>query len=235
MLHQLLTDIMQDKQKVAIFDFCETLVNFQTADAFVNYVRERTKSEKMKVKNTIGIILRKARIIPILSLIFKRSSLNKRVILWQLRGFDIDQLNQFAEDYYEDIIRPNFIKPVVNELKSLKNKGWRIVIASGGYEIYLKYFCSDFNISLKDLIAVRIGFSNKKCSGTFDGGDRLWDKVEQLESRFDRNVVSSVAYSDSITDLPMLQWADEGIVVRREDKESWSRIYKFKEIVWSQE
>ena len=35
------------REKVAFFDFCETLVDFQTADAFCDYVRERTKKTKM--------------------------------------------------------------------------------------------------------------------------------------------------------------------------------------------
>lgn len=225
---------MQSKEKIAIFDFCETLANFQTADAYVEYVREVTHCSNMCRKEMFRLFLRKTRILAILSVLFKRSSLNKRFILWQLRGINKDCLEVFAKEYYDKRIRPNIISSVLSELYRLREQGWRIVIASGGYEIYLKYFCQEHGIPLKDLIAVKIAFSENKCLGIFDGGDRLWDKIYYLESKFNRDKIQCVAYSDSITDLPLLQWANDGIVVRRKDKVSWCNKYNLKEIVWSQ-
>ena len=39
-----------DYSKIAFFDFCETLVNFQTGDAFIYYVAKNCKSLKIKFK-----------------------------------------------------------------------------------------------------------------------------------------------------------------------------------------
>ena len=41
----------------------------------------------------------------------------------------------------------------------------------------------------------------------------------------------SIAYSDSISDLPLLQWADEGVVVSRHKSQAWAKTYGFTEIV----
>ena len=37
------------KNKVAFFDFCDTLVDFQTGDAFIDFIRENTKKKKALV------------------------------------------------------------------------------------------------------------------------------------------------------------------------------------------
>ena len=49
-------------KKIAIFDFCETLVDFQTADAFVDYVREHTDELSVRRKEKINLILRKYKV-----------------------------------------------------------------------------------------------------------------------------------------------------------------------------
>ena len=223
---------MQNKEKVALFDFCETIANFQTGDAYINYVRNQTGNKLMKRKASFRVLLHKLWLIPVLSLLFPRLSVNKRLVLWQLKGFSKSELDSYAKAYYENVVRLNLIPEVVEELKRLQKDHWRILIVSAGYEIYLKYFCEDFGIPQENLIAVKIKFNNDKCAGTFDGGDRLWDKTQKLDELFDRNRIYSVAYSDSISDLLMLQWANEGIVVRSADRNNWADKYHFKQIVW---
>lgn len=154
------------------------------------------------------------------------------MVLWQLKGIKQDVLDQYAKRYYEDVVKNNLIQPVINEMLRLKNEGWLIVIASGGYESYLKYFCKEYSIPLKYLISVRIKFKKGICQGVFDGGDRLWDKPEKMSLLFNRGSIESIAFSDSVSDLPLLQWANHGVIVRRNDKEQWSNNYDFKEIVW---
>lgn len=223
---------MQNNVKVALFDFCETLANFQTADEFVRYVRERTKNKMMFRKEKFRLFLRKCRVETLVTLFFRHLSFNKRLVLWQLKGFSESQIEKYAEEYYNKVVRPNLINETVEELKKLQTEGYEICIVSAGYEIYLKYFCKEFEIPLKNIIAVKIKFESGKCMGCFDGGDRLWDKTDKLNERYDRDLVESIAYSDSKTDLPLLKWAKEGVVVCRKDKKSWAKEYNFKEILW---
>lgn len=221
---------MQKKNKIALFDFCETIANFQTGDAFIYYVLERYKSKRAKRWSYIYSFLLKSRIIIFLSFLFPKASINKRLVLRHIKGYSAVFLETCAHDYYYHVVKPNFIPETISILQHYIVNRTRVVIVSAGYEIYLKYFMKDYNLPLRDLIAVNIEFNDGICKGRFDGGDRLFDKTEKLDLLLNKESFDSVAYSDSPSDIPLLEWANEGIVVRRKDKKQWSK--KYKEIIW---
>ena len=205
--------------KVALFDFCETIANFQTADAYVDYVRNNSRRSSSRIYKIIHTILAKTRVIKLLSILLPKSSINKRIYALQLRGIPSSELDFLGKGYYEDIIRPNLIHPVIEELKRLQEKGYRIVLVSGGYDLYLKYFANEYGISNNDLICTNFIFSKGVCTGRFLGKDCLYEeKVRRLNLKMKSNQRGSIAFSDSQSDAPMLEWADEGIVVRNVNK-----------------
>ena len=219
--------------KIALFDFCETIVKFQTADAFVHFVRHRSNDQRMNFINKIHLLLIKTRIIAILEYLFPKSSINKRLILFQLKGFSKSKLNEYAKLYYFDRIKPGFIKSILLELIRKKEEGYRIFVVSGGYDIYLNYFVEEFNID--GLFSTLIQYDGADfCTGKIDGFDCLWNnKVKLLESYFRSEYIdksNSVAYSDSVTDIPMLNWVQNGIVVSNNKVEKWMEKYKI--ILW---
>ena len=221
--------------KVALFDFCETLANFQTADAFVNYVASNYPLSRNIRRNKIRHALQSLKIITVVERLFPKCSFNKRLVLWQLKGYNLSTIENASREYYFKIVKPNLIAETIERLRALQDDGWRVLIVSAGYETYLKWFCQDFDIEIKDLIAVKIKFNQEGvCLGCFDGGDRLWDKVDILSKRFESKKIQSIAFSDGLSDLPMLMWADEGVVVRKRNKTSWNEKlnYNFKEIIW---
>ena len=72
-------------EKWALFDFCETLVNFQTADAFVDYVRMTTKSKRMMMLSFLIRIMNKIKVFTLIDkLVGNQLYLLKRCVLWQL-------------------------------------------------------------------------------------------------------------------------------------------------------
>lgn len=226
---------MTNLAKIAFFDFCETLVNFQTADNFIYYIRKNSKRKRwMLVWNYIRIFLVYTKIIYYLTRIFPKSSIHKRLVLFQLKGYTNIEVDKYAQLYYNKCIRPNLIEPVIDEMKFLQKEGYRIVIVSGGYDVYLKYFAIEFGIALKDILSTKIKFNKKGiCCGVFDGIDCLWNnKVLILSKFYKKNSIYSIAFSDSETDLPLLNWANKGIVVRRNDIKPWDSKGIFKEIVW---
>ena len=219
--------------KIALFDFCETIVKFQTADAFVHFVRQRSNDQRMNFINKIHFLLIKSRIIAILEIFFPKSSINKRLILFQLRRFSKSKLNEYGNLYYFERIKPGFIKSILLELIRKKEEGYRIFVVSGGYDIYLNYFVEEFNID--GLFSTRIQYDRADvCTGKIDGVDCLWNnKVKLLESYFGSEYIdksNSVAYSDSVTDIPMLNWVQNGIVVSNNKVEKWMENYKI--ILW---
>ena len=225
---------MENKRKIAFFDFCETLVNFQTADAFVDFVREKTQNPRMlRVKKWTDLLVRIKLIKLVEKLTRYRLSINKKLVLWQLKGFEYSVLDLLAEEYYKYRIKPNFIIPIVQELLARKSEGYEIVLVSGGYSIYLKYFAHEYGIS--NVISSTIGFENNVCTGRFGSIDCLFEnKTKLLNQQYDKNALQSVAYSDSKSDIPLFKWANEGYVVSHNISQRWINNYKLNEIIWTE-
>ena len=223
--------------KLAIFDFCDTLVGFQTADAFVDYVRKKNSSLFMQTLNIFLNVLTRLRVIALCNKFFPGSAISKRVKLLQLKGFNLEKLDKLAFLFYQDCIKPSFILPAIEEMKRLEGQGYDICIVSAGYSLYLKYFAEDHDI--KHVIATEIAFNQtgKVCSGTIVGKDCYYkEKVNRIKAYFagqNINFKDSISFSDSISDLPMLLLTGQGVVVSKFKSQEWSKQYKFNEIIWN--
>lgn len=217
--------------KIAFFDFCETIANFQTADAFIDYVRSKEKRRSVYFYYKLYTLFRTFRIIQLLSIIFPKKSINKKMYALQLRGIQLKELELLAERYYYEKVRPNLIVATINELINLRNNNVRIVLVSGGYDLYLKHFAKEYGILESDIISTSFKISNGRCTGLFNGNDCLYEeKVKRLNEHYKEYKCCSIAFSDSKSDLPMLEWANEAIVVRERNKNKWNN--NFKELVW---
>lgn len=228
---------MQNPEKVALFDFCETLVKFQTADRYVLYVCNSIDSKGINRKAKLYNWCRNTGLIGVVSHLFPYASINKRFVLWRLKGADEAVMDNLAEQYYEKQIRPNFIRESVSELVSLKESGYRIIILSGGYDIYLRYFADEYGIS--DVISSSIAFRNNRCTGLLNGPDCLWgNKIMMLESyckakHIEIDKGGSIAFSDSESDLPMLKYVNNRVIVHRLGSRRWyDRKDYTREITW---
>jgi len=223
--------------KLALFDFCETLVDFQTADAFIDYVREKKSNVYMVLLNIISDLLIKLKIVAILNKLFPERSLGKRIKLFQIRHLSYDSLDNLAALFYRDMIKPNLIIPLMSELNRLSNQGYEVCLVSAGYSIYLKYFAQEHHI--QHIIATEIAFNkiNNRCLGTISGKDCInMVKVSRLKTHFagkDVNYNESISYSDSEKDLPLLQLTGMGVIVSRVDSQLWGKPFGLKEILWS--
>jgi HAD superfamily hydrolase (TIGR01490 family) len=232
--------ILIDKmKKLAFFDFCDTLVSFQTADAFVDYVRKMEGNTYMRFLDLVLIVLIKIRIIAAFNKFLPDAALGKKIKLLQLKGFTYEKLNNLAAIYYQEMIRPNLVKPVMAEMQRLAQQDYEICLVSAGYSIYLKYFTEEHQI--KHIISTEIAFdqSGNYCHGIILGKDCIRDeKVSRLKTYFAGQKVNykeSISYSDSKTDLPLLLLVGKGVVVSRANSQSWTHQYNFKEIIWDKE
>lgn len=217
--------------KVALFDFCETIANFQTADAYVRYVQSHS------VPTNIGIrllynILNQSRVLGIVRRLKPKGSIDKRFILKQMKGRTYEEMDRLAEDYYNNMIKPNMIEPVVTELRRLQSEGYGIYVISAGYDIYLKYFVKDFKVD--GLLSTKIEFKDGVCTGRFDGQDCMFDyKIDYINSMIKGDHSQWLAFSDSITDLPMLELVGNPVVISRGKSQTWAEKKGFKQIIWN--
>ena len=217
--------------KVALFDFCETIANFQTADAYVRYVQGHSTPSNTGIRLLYNI-LNQSRILGVVRRIKPKGSIDKRFILKQMKGRTYEEMDRLAENYYNNMIRPNMIEPVVLELKRLQSEGYAIYVISAGYDIYLKYFVLDFKID--GLLSTKIGFKNGICTGLFDGQDCMFEyKIDYINSMIKGDHSQWFAFSDSVTDLPMLELVGHPVVISRGKSQKWAEKKGFKQIIWN--
>lgn len=219
------------ERNIVIFDFCETLVNFQTADAFVNYVRDKLNNELIDKRECINQKLRKYKILFYLERMTRyKLSLLKRIKLYQLRGVSKDVLEELSMLYYQELIKPNLINKTNEILKKYIQDGFEVWIVSGGYGIYLRHYVEEFNVS--KLISSNIEIKENKCTGFLDGLDCMnKNKVILTMKEIGESKVNILAsYSDSITDIPILSLARHPFVISK-TKQKWAFDNNFREIV----
>jgi len=221
-------------KKIAFFDFCGTLVNFQTANIFVDYVRKRKGNSWMRLMNLIFNVCNKLKIFAVVNKMFPGYQFSKRMKLLQLRGFKYEDLDVLARLYYNEKIRPNLINPVIDKIKELVGKDHEICIASAGYSIYIRHFAADQGI--RHVISTEIGFTNNKCLGRIQDTDCYSEgKINRIKLYFSGTGIdlkNCISYSDSISDLPLLLGTRSGVVVSHGKTQSWPVRYNLDELIW---
>ncbi len=205
----------KEKEKIALFDFCETIVSFQSADRYVKFVVENYATPVVRFRHRLYVLQDKLHLLRRLNKYCNTHFVTKELLLKQLKGVKFEVMDLAAQEYYNKVIRPNLISVTITELKRLQKEGYRIVIVSAGYDIYIKYFAKEFGIKADDVHANQLLFKDQKFCGKYEK-DCIGDvKVEILNVNFRNEDVYAVAYTDSESDLPMLNWADEGYWVKR--------------------
>lgn len=220
---------MPDK-KLVIFDFCGTLISFQTADRYVKFCVERLKDNKVvQWRHRLIRVMDVLRIFKIYNNICSANNWRKRMVLWQLKGVSFEQCDQFAKAYFEDELLPNVVAPVVEKLKEHLVQNDRVVILSGGYDIYIKYFAAHFGI--REYVSSRITFENNRCLGKMDGKDCMRaNKIEFLQPLLKGE--TTICYTDSVSDLPILELVDQAVVVSKQVPQQWAIKRNYQQIIW---
>lgn len=218
--------------KIALFDFCETLANFQTADAYVRFVQANSPVSHKITKFTYDL-LNKSHLLGIPRRIFPEYSLDKKWIMRQMEGRTEEEMTTMARKYYEERVKPALIPEVVDELKAKQDDGYKIYLISGGYGIYLQFFAQEYAVD--GVIATKIAFNNGICLGRFDGPDCMFShKIEYIKRGIpDNHFEEWYAYSDSITDIPMLELVGHPVVISKGKSQNWAVQKGFEQIIWN--
>lgn len=219
--------------KLVVFDFCETLVDYQTADSFVDFVIEKEKYYHYEWLNYFDKILTKTRVMAVVRKLFPELNPSKRLKLFQIRGVALKTIHQRAEEFYNQHLITNLITPVYKVLNAHIAHNDYVMIISGGYAPYIKVFSEKHQI--KAFFATEMESTRNRLTGSFLGKDCLFGQKVVLLNQFlkENNIqyTSSIAYSDSSSDLPLLQWADEGVVISKNKSQAWASQYGFQEII----
>jgi HAD superfamily phosphoserine phosphatase-like hydrolase len=219
------------KPNLVIYDFCETIVSIQTADRFINYCSDAINTNSFLTR--LEKFLIKSRFFAIVNLIYPKLNLSKKINLLKIRNVSALQLNGLAIKYYEGVIKPNFNNIILERLQQDVKMKNIVLIISGGYDFYLKLFCEEFQINY--LLSSKIKIMDSKASGFLDGKDCMFEqKVLQLNKLIldeKLDFENTIVYSDSITDLPLFNWAKERFVISYNKSQNWVKQHNFNELI----
>lgn len=190
-------------QILALFDFCETLTNFQTLDRFLLLAQTHNPNYRKTTHN---------------------------VRYGALVDFPIVDANALAKEFVYDEIIPNLNQKIIDKLFEYQDLGHTICIVSGGLEIYIKEFAKIYDI--KNVVAVELEEKNSKLTGNIRGihtmQERKLYKLAQMVNLDEFNLGESCAYSDCVSDIPLLSLVGNGYVVQSGKDLKWARLLNFK-------
>ena len=135
------------------------------------------------------------------------------------RNITIEFGEKIGKEFADSIIPNLYFKDALEEIKKLKSKGYTLIMVTASFELYAKF------------IAKNLGFN--KCMGTelwtfrgkFTGymyGKNCYGAAKRYrlftEHIFPNHKYKNIAYSDSISDLPLLNFAETKICVNPNNK-----------------
>jgi HAD superfamily hydrolase (TIGR01490 family) len=205
-----------NKIKVALFDFCKTLVKLNTLSEFVNFC---LNSKNLHIPNKkfkkILIYLK-----PVLSRMKICSSRQLEIKI--LSGFTKNKLLELGKEFYNFVIKPNFNEVVINEFYKLKKEGYFTIIISAALDVYLQYIIYD--LPFDKIICTELIFDEKGvCLGKVKGIDPVaTGKVNKLKSTLDffNDIDFEHSYfftDDPVGDISLLKIVGNGFIVKNDD------------------
>lgn len=131
------------------------------------------------------------------------------------KGESEDRLRYFSEELFEDVLKPA-IYPGTRELIAQSKKiGQRQIVITGALDFTIERLCK--HLEIDEYAANRLEFVNNYATGRIlppvmaSATKAKW--MREYAERNDINLSESYAYSDSISDLPMLSIVGHPVAV----------------------
>jgi HAD superfamily hydrolase (TIGR01490 family) len=146
-----------------------------------------------------------------------------------LKGKKVDEMEELYQDIFREKIKPKIMLPVVQTLKDHQEQGNEVILISASIEPLVKLI-GDY-LGVDKIIASKLEVTKGEYTGRIT---KVIYKKEKLKSTKDLgyNLKQSFFYTDSYSDIPLLEEARHPIAVnpdyklkKRAQKENWLIIY----------
>ena len=203
---------------LVLFDVCGTLVHTQLANTYIAYLLSRSLPQSRAIRKSLKTGL---------DLLYKMSVLTgsqyKRFLTYLVRGLCIEDLQTLSTDFVKEVMLRDEIPETQERLRTHLRQGHEVLFVSGGYVEYLEIYAR--NKGVQRVIGTRIKKNNRFVSGGFDGPDcmgntKLLNLVKEI-TLSDYDLKKSYCYTDSLTDLPLLQMVGNKIVIAKTPHPPW--------------
>jgi len=187
----------------AFFDFDGTLASSNVVTRYAFFAKNHPS--KIEAVRRYGKVLAG---VPLwLGLDAVSRKLFNEVFFRQYRGLRRDWLVSQSEALFEQEIRPKIFAGTRNLLEQDREQGHRLVLLSGGFDFDLAPFVREFGFD--DLISNQLEFENGVATGhviaPLLAEDEKVSAIRRHCAEYNVEAARAKAYSDSFSDLPMLE------------------------------
>lgn len=199
-----------DPRPLAIFDLDGTLIRGDTFLPFlISFCRRRRRWWPL-VTMPFVVGAYAARLLP-------DYAAKQRLLVSCLGGRTLAEIAEHA-DWFCDRWVASRLHPVgIERLRHHQAAGHRVILLSASPDLYVTTISRFLGIA--ETVCTRVSISGEQCLGTLSGGNcKGAFKLRSLQGHLgiDESPPESYAYGDSRHDLPMLQWVEHGMLVRRD-------------------
>ena len=221
------TTSVKQMRTIAIFDFCQTLINCQTANPFLLYLAEVYPTWSRKL--LIWLIDRLAN----QKLLY--GTRKKKALAFVARGLTKAEIDSAAERYVTERLLPNETRQVRRLLDQHLEAGREVAIVSGGFKEYIDQYAKIAGIGPNKVVANNLEYANGVCTGKMSRIDCLGlNKLHLLNKKIelaDIDLANSYAYSDHYSDIPLLALVGHPCVVNEAPTANpWSKLYHWQKL-----
>jgi len=205
---------MATLNRFALYDLDGTLVSSNVVSQYAWYVRKLPNRPQSYAK-FIGLLLS----IPLLFGLDLRSRTKFNIVFYRkYAGLRLDWLEENAEELFEGLFLPAVLPGAALLVEKDRAEGYQTVLVTGSLDFALgplvRYFGFDHVISNR--LVFRDGVATGELEQPLIAEAEKVAAIRQLARECDVSTADSKAYSDSLSDLPMLEAVGAPAVVNPE-------------------
>jgi len=197
--------------KLAVFDVCGTLYDSNTTFDFLAFVFQYNK-KYLIFQRLNKMFLFKA--VNYISYRYFHYDIVRIIATYFLKGKSVDEIENLASRFVDEYLVDKKIHYVHSLLSKYQDRGYKVVLFSGSYEIVVKQIAKKLGVDA--FYASKLKQKGAVLSGVYDK-DILFDKKSVLKEAY-WDVEELIVVSDNRTDYPLFEMATKAIIVVKTDK-----------------
>ena len=201
----------KNDRAAAFYDLEGTLVSTNLVHTLGFYAR-RQQGLWQTAKKSVGTLAK----LPFFGLtdLYSRNVFNE-VFFKSYEGFSQDRLRYFSDELFEEVLKPAIYDGTPELIAQGKKIGQRQIVLTGALDFTIDRLMK--HLGIDDFVANRLEFVNGYATGRVlppvmaSATKAKW--IREYAEREGLNLSESYAYSDSISDLPMLSIVGHPVAV----------------------
>ncbi len=198
-------------QAASFYDLEGTLVSTNLVHTLGFYAR-RQQGVVKTLRKSVGTLAK----LPLFGVtdLYSRNVFNE-FFFRSYTGESEDRLRYFAEELFEEVLKPAIFDGTRDLIEKSRKLGHKQIVVTGALDFSVKPLCD--HLGIEEFAANRLEFVNGYATGRLlppvmaSATKAKW--IREYAEKNDINLSESYAYSDSISDLPMLSIVGHPVAV----------------------